>query len=117
MFSVHHEMGICLTSISIESRLARKACSRIELKTSSYLQNAMKKVVKGVGGLSHSEWRAFRDQRVSGRPSSNFIDGDLVEQYLDLRQDQMQTVVSHMGGGMSAEELGRTVEELSRALH
>lgn len=77
----------------------------------------MKKVVKGVGGLSHSDWRAFRDQRVHGRPCSNFIDGDLVEQYLDLRQDQMQTIVDQIGGSNSTDELGRTVEELSRALH
>ncbi len=77
----------------------------------------MKKVVKGVGGLNHSDWRAFRDQRVQGRPSSNFIDGDLVEQYLDLRQEQMQTVVAAMGGNRSTDELGRVIEELSRALH
>ena len=77
----------------------------------------MKKVVKGVGGLTPSDWRAFRDQRIHGRPSSNFIDGDLVEQYLDLRQEQMQIVVSAMGGNRSTDELGRIVEELSRALH
>ena len=77
----------------------------------------MKKVVKGVGGLNHSDWRSFRDQRVQGRPSSNFIDGDLVEQYLDLRQEQLQTVVSAMGGNRSTDELGRIIEELSRALH
>lgn len=81
------------------------------------LQNALKKVVRGVGGLDHSDWRAFRDQRIQGRPCSNFIDGDLVEQYLDLRKDQMQRVVSAMGCNQSPEDLGRTVEELSRALH
>jgi hypothetical protein len=81
------------------------------------LQNALKEVVKGVGGLDHSKWRSFRNRRVSGRPSRNFIDGDLVEQYLDLKKEQMQRVVKIMGGKTTAEELGLIVEELSRVLH
>ncbi len=81
------------------------------------LQNALKEVVKGVGGLDHSKWREFRDKRVSARPARNFIDGDLVEQYLDLKKEQMQRVVGIMGGQTSADELALVVEELSRALH
>lgn len=44
----------------------------------------MRKVVKGVGGFDHAQWRAFSNlQRTE--PAKNFIDGDLIEQFLDLR--------------------------------
>jgi len=77
----------------------------------------MKEVVNGVGGLDHSKWRAYKDRRVSARPPRNFIDGDLVEQYLDLSKERMQRVADIMGGKTAPDELARIVEELSRALH
>jgi DNA damage-binding protein 1 len=52
-------------------------------------QTCLRKVVKGVGGLSHSEWRTFENERRSGAGRAedhrNFVDGDLIEQFLDLR--------------------------------
>jgi DNA damage-binding protein 1 len=48
------------------------------------LQEAMRRVVKGVGGFDHAQWRAFNNpQRTEA--AKNFIDGDLIEQFLDLR--------------------------------
>ena len=45
--------------------------------------------MKGVGGLSHSEWRSFENERRigTGRPEEQrlFVDGDLIEQFLELR--------------------------------
>jgi len=77
------------------------------------LQSAMRKVVRGVGGLDHATWRAFRDERRS-ESSRNFIDGDLVESFLDLTDDQAKQVVGLMGPGYSVEDITRKVEELQR---
>lgn len=47
------------------------------------LQDALRKVVRGVGGLDHADFRAFRNERKVSE-SRGFIDGDLVEAFLDL---------------------------------
>ena len=85
----------------------------------SKLQDAMRHTVKGVGGFDHAKWRAFQtpgkqfQSSLSGK-SRNFIDGDLIEQFLDLKRESMEAVVGHMGGGVTLEEVTRNVEELSR---
>ena len=54
------------------------------------LQEGINSVVKGIGGLSHQEWRSFKNDRKTQK-SFNFIDGDLIESVLDLsREDQQQ---------------------------
>ena len=73
-------------------------------------------MVKGVGGLDHKAWRAF-DNGLRVLEASNFVDGDLVEQLLELPRDAQETVAAAMGPDSSAEELSRMVEELGRALH
>jgi len=47
------------------------------------LKDALRKVVKGVGGLEHTDFRAFRSER-RVTECRGFIDGDLVEAFLDL---------------------------------
>ena len=44
-----------------------------------WLQNALRKVVNGVGGFDHAQWRAFSNERTTN-DASGFIDGDLIEQ-------------------------------------
>lgn len=59
-------------------------------------------------------WRAFKnDKRV--RNSKGFIDGDLVESFLDLSPHKMREVVD--GLGISVDELIKRIEDLSQALH
>mmetsp|Transcript_28073 Transcript_28073/g.43830 ORF Transcript_28073/g.43830 Transcript_28073/m.43830 type:complete len:992 (-) Transcript_28073:1819-4794(-) len=78
------------------------------------VQNALNQVIKGVGGLRHEDWRSFQNERVPyGRDSKGFIDGDLIESFLDLRRDKMEDV-SRMVGGTSVEELCKRIEELQR---
>lgn len=77
------------------------------------LQDCLRKVVKGVGGLDHAAWRSFSNERRS-EEARGFLDGDLLEQLLDLGPAQQQHVAELMGDGTSAEELVRRVEELSR---
>eukprot|EP00873_Tetraselmis_striata_P003032 jgi/Tetstr1/423296/TSEL_013995.t1 len=81
------------------------------------LQTALRKVVNGVGGLSHAEWRSFENERRTGSGRAeehrNFIDGDLIEQFLDLRRDKMAEVAA-LVGDMSVEDIGKMVEELTQ---
>lgn len=58
----------------------------------------MRKVVKGVGGFDHAQWRAFSNvQRTE--PAKNFVDGDLIEQFLDLRCVCVFFFVAGLRGG------------------
>lgn len=82
------------------------------------LQTAMTKVVKGVGGFSHEEWRSFTNGRRTS-PSSNFIDGDLVECFLDMPRSNQEEVLRHVdspAGGQqwSVQDVVHRVEEMQR---
>ena len=75
------------------------------------LQACLRKVVHGVGGLDHFEWRHFNNQRQK-KPPRGFVDGDLIEQYLDLDHQTMQQVATMMGD--TVEDLSKTVEDMAR---
>ncbi|KNC96412.1 uncharacterized protein SPPG_09532 [Spizellomyces punctatus DAOM BR117] len=91
------------------------------------VQDNLRRIVKGVGGLAYTEWRRFENRRRTMNAES-FLDGDLIESYLDLTREQQQAVVDGMrlprdghrdGHGMKkldikVEELTRMVEELTR---
>ncbi len=47
------------------------------------LQSALAEFVPSVGKIDHSTWRSFESDGRSNT-SSGFIDGDLIETYLDL---------------------------------
>jgi len=79
------------------------------------LQEAMKKVIKGVGGFDHGEWRAFATPFLKATADSHgFIDGDLVELFLDLKKETMNEVLSLMPAGTDSDVLYRLIEDLSR---
>ena len=50
-------------------------------------QEVMRRVVRGVGGLDHRAWRGYSSPHPAlGRGEvRQFVDGDLIEQFLDLR--------------------------------
>jgi DNA damage-binding protein 1 len=77
------------------------------------LQAALQKVVRGVGGLEHAAWRAFRDERRT-EPARGVIDGDLIEGFLDLDAEAAARVVAHMGPPHTVDDVTRRVEELQR---
>ena len=70
-------------------------------------------VIKGVGGLRHREWRAFHNDRKTV-DSHNFVDGDLIEAFLELPADKMQEVADSMDPPVSVEELSKRVRDLER---
>lgn len=75
------------------------------------LQTSLRKVIKGVGGLSHEQWRSFNNEKKTVE-AKNFLDGDLIESFLDLNRSKMDEISKQMG--VSVEELCKRVEELTR---
>ncbi|KAK3102365.1 hypothetical protein FSP39_010832 [Pinctada imbricata] len=85
------------------------------------VQNRLAKVIKSVGKVEHSFWRSFHTERKT-EPCEGFIDGDLIESYLDLNRDKMAETVQGLqmddGSGMKREatvdDLVKMIEELTR---
>ncbi|KAL9676917.1 hypothetical protein QQ045_005139 [Rhodiola kirilowii] len=75
------------------------------------LQSNLRKVIRGVGGLSHEQWRSFSSDKKTA-DARGFLDGDLIESFLDLNRSRMDDISKSMG--VSVEELSRRVEELAR---
>lgn len=52
------------------------------------LEERLTHTIKSVGKIDHSAWRSFRtDQKIEA--CEGFIDGDLVESFLDLNREKM----------------------------
>lgn len=75
------------------------------------LQINLRKVIKGVGGLSHEQWRSFYNEKKTV-DAKNFLDGDLIESFLDLSRSRMEEISKAMS--VPVEELMKRVEELTR---
>ncbi len=70
-------------------------------------------MIKGVGGFDHAHWRSFHSERTT-QECRNFVDGDLIEQCLDLDREKVEEIAKDMGGETSGEDLIRAVEEMSQ---
>jgi len=86
------------------------------------LQERLTKVIKPVGKIEHSYWRSFYNDRKQ-EPCEGFIDGDLIESFLDLPRDTMKEVVNGLQmdiqkTGMkqqaTVEDVLKMVEDLTR---
>lgn len=85
------------------------------------VQGKLSKVIKSVGKIDHSFWRCFSNER-RVEPATGFVDGDLIESFLDLPRSSMEEVASGLqiddGSGMkkecTVEDLVKVVEELTR---
>ncbi|KAF5280874.1 hypothetical protein FQR65_LT03023 [Abscondita terminalis] len=85
------------------------------------VQNRLSTVIKSVGKIEHSHWRSFHTD-IKTEPCEGFIDGDLIESFLDLSTDKMKEVVDGLQfvaeGGMKQEctvdDLIKMVEDLTR---
>jgi DNA damage-binding protein 1 len=88
---------------------------KLEFLLLNKVQEAMQKVVTGVGNFSHSDFRCFHNVQRSVK-MQNFIDGDLVEIFLDLTKED-QEAVSKLCGVSNSEDLVKKIEEISRLTH
>lgn len=57
------------------------------------LQYKLTETIKSVGKIKHSFWRSFATD-LKTEPCDGFIDGDLIESFLDLAQDKMKEVAA-----------------------
>lgn len=62
------------------------------------LQNKLSVVIKSVGKIEHSFWRSFHTD-IKTEPCEGFIDGDLIESFLDLSPSKMKEVASGLQVG------------------
>lgn len=89
----------------------------------SKLQSNLSRLIQGVGGFKHTQWRSFSERRA--HEARGFIDGvalswrahvgeigDLVERVLDLPAETVNEAVN--GIGATSEEILLLVDELSR---
>jgi DNA damage-binding protein 1 len=75
-------------------------------------QDKLAAVIKTAGGIEHRTYRAFRNaERESDRPY-RFVDGELLERYLDQDEETQKEICQ--GLGPSVEDMRNTVEELRR---
>ncbi|KDR10581.1 DNA damage-binding protein 1 isoform X1 [Zootermopsis nevadensis] len=85
------------------------------------LEEKLTHVIKSVGKIEHSFWRSFNTD-IKTEPCEGFIDGDLVESFLDLSHNKMKEVSLGLqvdsGSGMKQEatvdDLVKIVEDLTR---
>jgi len=75
-----------------------------------------------VGKIEHSYWRSFYNDRKQD-PCEGFIDGDLIESFLDMSRDDMKEVVNGLmvdlqGTGMkqqaTVDDIIKVVEDFTR---
>lgn len=86
-----------------------------EYEELSQLQDILRKHIKGVGGFDHRFWRSF--DSACPRPdteSKGFLDGDLLEQILDLSRTELDRISDGLGDKAMAARLFHLVEDLSR---
>lgn len=85
------------------------------------LQDRLAHVIKSVGKIEHSFWRSFCTD-VKTEAAEGFIDGDLIESFLDLPRKEMMDVINGIqinnGSGMKQEatidDIIKIVEDLTR---
>ncbi|EXB90373.1 DNA damage-binding protein 1a [Morus notabilis] len=82
------------------------------------LETSTRAMIDGVGDLCHKKWRSVKKFNYLGEEveefveASNFLDGDLIESFLDLSGNMMDQVSEQIG--VSVGELCERVEELKR---
>ncbi|POG81286.1 uncharacterized protein OCT59_022028 [Rhizophagus irregularis] len=75
------------------------------------LEHCIDKTIGPIGGLTHSDWRVFQNEYRS-REVRDFIDGDLIESFLDLPRKDMAEIAGTLG--KKVDDLLKIVEEYTR---
>lgn len=82
------------------------------------LQRAIAKVVPGLGDVPFMKYRAFKSQVREEEEPMRFVDGEMVERFLDIAESVQEEIIAEMrnGGvmGVEVEEVRGIVERLRR---
>lgn len=73
----------------------------------------MAPLVRGFGGVEHADWRAYRSD-VGSRPSAGFIDGDFIETFLDIKDEDV--ILEIMEGASKWEKIEMAYGDLCSLL-
>ena len=76
-------------------------------------------VVQGVGGLQHHAWRSpcsSSEPRSDMLPAQNCLDGDLLEQVLDMQKSEVQAMVDRIPAKdrLPVDDIIKLIEDLQR---
>lgn len=76
-------------------------------------QTNISHAIKAAGDLSFEDYRSFRTARDrTGAGPFRFIDGELIERFLDMDEETQEAVCE--GLGPSVEDMRNNIEELKR---
>lgn len=75
-------------------------------------QDRLANVIETTGNIEFSRYRSFRNEERESEGPFRFVDGELLERFLDLSEDEQETVCE--GLGPNAEAMRNLVEELKR---
>ncbi|KAI3691518.1 hypothetical protein L2E82_49881 [Cichorium intybus] len=82
---------------------------KVQFTFMELLQTSIRKVVNGIGGFTHKQWRNNTQKDIK---SEGFVDGDLVKSFIDLDDNEIREISEMMG--FLVEELRNGVEDLKR---
>ncbi|KFA77928.1 hypothetical protein S40288_02544 [Stachybotrys chartarum IBT 40288] len=75
-------------------------------------QTRIKEHVQAPGGLDFNLWRAFRNPAREGEEPFRFVDGEMIERFLDMDEGKQELVCERLGP--SVEDMRNIVEDLRR---
>lgn len=78
------------------------------------LQQAVAARTQGLGYMPWAKYRAFKSEVREADEPFRFVDGELVEGFLNFTPDEMADVVGDLGGNVDVERLKGMVEGLKR---
>ena len=76
------------------------------------LQGRIAKRVKTLGDVEFDRWRSFKTPGEEHEEPFRFVDGELIERFLDMDEHVQESVC--MGLGPGVEDVRNLVEELKR---
>lgn len=75
-------------------------------------QDKLANVIETTGTIEFSRYRSFRNEERESEGPFRFVDGELLERFLDLSEDEQEMVCEELGP--NAEAMRNLVEELKR---
>jgi DNA damage-binding protein 1 len=75
-------------------------------------QTRLANVIRSTGGIEFRTYRAFRNAEREGDGPFRFLDGELLERFLDVDEATQETICK--GLGPTVEHMRNLVEELRR---